>query len=108
MSIDVQQARGSDPVHRQFVGTQIEALVALPEDGALAGGFIDEDVGQLARAVGHLDQPRLHSFARQFLALQSAGGIVANLSHVAAAQSPAVAGNCGRGGLPSGQARRRR
>ena len=55
MPIDVHEARAADPFPGQFFGLQIEPVIALPEDRALAGAFVDDNEGRLARAIRYLD-----------------------------------------------------
>ena len=93
MSIDVHEARAANPFAWQLVGLQIEPVIALPEDRALARALVHDDERQLARAIRHLDQARLDSLARELLALQPARGIIADLAHITAAQSPTLAGD---------------
>jgi len=101
MSVDVHETCGANPIPRQFLSAQIEPVITLPEDSALAGLLIDDDERKLARAINHLDQMCVYSFARELFTLQTACGIVSDFPDIAAAQSPTVAGNSSRGRLPS-------
>src|SRR5205807_2271278 len=91
------------PSLRQLFGPQIEPVVPLPENRAFAGALINNDEGQLACAIRHLDQMRLDALVRKLLALESPCGVAADLPHVAASQSPAPAGHRCRGRLSSGK-----
>ena len=41
----------------------------MPEDGALAGRLVNQDIGGLAGAAGDFDQACFDAFARELLAL---------------------------------------
>src|SRR5690349_12644261 len=107
MSIHMHQPGRADPRLRKFLRPQVEPVVALPENSALPGFLINNDEGHLARAIRHLDQVRLHSFASELLALPTSRGIVADLAHIAGAQAPAVASYRSRRGLSAWKHARR-
>src|SRR5438477_1386066 len=77
----------------------------MTKDGALDCSLIYDDECELARTIRYHDQMGLYAFAGEFIALQPTGGVIADLTNVAATQSPAAAGNGGRGGLSSGKYR---
>ena len=106
MAVEVECAGIEDPVVAEVGWCEGEAVVALPENGALAG-VIDEDEGLLAWAARRGEEMRLHAEAREFGAMQSSGVIVANFADVARAQPPGLAGDHGGGNLAAGEDVRR-
>jgi len=100
--IDVKSAGVEDPIALEFFRAQRQALVALPEDGALAG-FIDEDERLLAGAGRSGEEMRLDADASKLRAMQRGRGVIADLADVARAESPLLAGHDGGGDLAAGQ-----
>ena len=85
------------------VGIDAQAIVAAPEDGALAGGAVDDDVGRLVGAVA----PQLHvveidAGALQAFHLDAAALVVADRADVLGAQAEAGARHHGAGHLAAG------
>src|ERR1019366_4680138 len=47
VAVDVEQTGAGDHVLGDLLGEHLEAIVAPPQDGTLAGGAVDDDVGGL-------------------------------------------------------------
>src|SRR5437016_1054000 len=99
MPINVKQTRLRNPVRMNLRGRKVEARVALPQDGALAGGLLDHDEGLLTFALGNFDEMSFDIFSRELVAVDAASEVVSDLSDVARAKSPAMAGDDGAGDL---------
>src|ERR1039457_6203616 len=67
VSVHEQSARPGNPFSFQILRAQRDFRVALPENGSLAGGFIDQDVRRLAHATGRSDPAGVNSFAYHFV-----------------------------------------
>jgi len=102
MAVQVKRARVDNPIALKFFGAQGEAIVAFPEDRALAG-VINEDESLLARAARGGNEVRFDAAAKKFFAMQRSGTIVTDLADVSSAQSPLLASNDRRGDLPAGE-----
>jgi hypothetical protein len=79
-----------------------EAVVALPEDGALAG-VVNEDESLLAGAAWRGEEMRFDAEARELGAMQRSGKVVTDFADVTRAKSPGLAGDHGGGDLASGE-----
>ena len=102
MPIDVEQARPLDPLPLDLLRPHLERLVPAPKDGPLAGGFVHEDISELAPPAGD-DQPvRFDALALELPLLELAGLVVANAADVARRESPPVAGHQGARYLAAG------
>jgi hypothetical protein len=102
VSIEMESAGFQDPITMQIAGLESEAIVALPEDGALAG-VVDQDEGLLAGATGSGEEIRFDAEVGELGAVEGCGEVVANFSDVAGAQSPGLAGDHGGGDLSAGK-----
>jgi hypothetical protein len=102
VAVEVEGVGLEDPLALKVIRSESETVVALPEDGALAG-VVDKDEGLLAGAAWGGEKMRLYSATREFGAMQGRGGIVANFADVSRAQSPELAGDHGGGDLASGE-----
>ena len=102
VAIEVEGAGFEDPLAAEVAGLKGETVVALPEYGALAG-IVDEDEGLLTGAARRGEEMRFYAEAGEFGAVQGGGGIVANFSDVAGAQSPGLASDHGGGDLAAGE-----
>ena len=104
MAVDVKQAGAGDHVVGNLLGPHREAIVAPPQDGTLAGGTVDDDVGGLvgtAPADHHVievDAGVLEAFE-----LDAAAEVVADRADVLGAQAEAGAGDEGAGHLAAGR-----
>ena len=102
MAIEVEGAGLADPILIEVGGLEGEAVVALPEDGALAG-VVDQDEGLLAGAAGSGEEMGFDAEIGEFGAVQGGGEVVADFADVAGAESPGLAGDHGGGGLSAGE-----
>ena len=100
--IQVKNACAGDPFALEFFGVKSEARVAFPEDGAFAR-VVNENESLLAGAAGGGEEMRLNAETRKFGAVNFGGVIVAQLSDVASAQAPELAGDHSSGDLSAGQ-----
>ena len=71
-----------DPFGENFVRIEIESWIPLPKNRALAGGLFDEDVRELALAVGNLNKMSLDALVRKPFSVRASGNIVAHLPNV--------------------------
>src|SRR5260370_15883941 len=91
-----------DPIALEFLRTERQAVVALPENGAFAA-VIDKDESLLAGRSGRREKMGFDAEAREFRAMQLGGDVVADFADVARAQAPLPAGNHGCGNLAAGK-----
>ena len=77
-------------------------VVALANDGALAGGIDEDDVVQ-ARSAGDGDDLSFGADAREGFFVQAGRIVVAQLADVAGAEAPGLTGNDGGGYLAAGR-----
>src|SRR5579859_924454 len=102
VAVKMKCAGADDPVAQEFLGTQSEAMIAPPEDGALAG-IVDENESLLAGAIGRSEEMRFDPESRKFRGVERGGAVSTDFAHVARAESPLLAGHDGSGGLAAGQ-----
>src|SRR5262249_5809944 len=96
VAVDVKHAPAHDHLLGDLAGTNLEAVVTPPENGALAGRPIDHDVGGLVGAVGaDLDMVEIDAGAPQAFYLDPAALIVADGPDVLGAQAKARTGHHG-------------
>jgi len=102
VAVEVKGAGFADPILIEIGGLEGEAIIALPEDGALAG-VVDEDESLLAGAAWRGEEMRFHAMVGELGAVKGCGEVVANFADVAGAESPGLAGDhCG-GNLAAGE-----
>lgn len=102
VAVEMKRAGVDDPIAVKFFGAERKAMVAAPEDGALAG-VINEDEGLLAGAVGRGEEMRFDAEAGKFGGVERGGAVSANFADVTRAESPLPAGDDGGGGLAAGE-----
>ena len=102
VAVEMERAGFENPFALQIGGLDSEAVVALPEDGTLAG-VVDQDEGLLAGAAGCGEEVCFDAEVGELGAVQSGGKVVANFADVASAQSPGLAGDHGGGDLSAGE-----
>ena len=103
VAVDVEDAGAGDHVLGDLLGVDLEAIVAAPEDGALAGGAIDDDVGGLiGTAAADQDVVEVDAGALEAFDLDAAAEVVADRADVLGAQAEAGAGYEGAGDLAAG------
>ncbi len=102
VAVEVEGAGLEDPVALEITRLEGEAVVALPEYGALAG-VVDEDEGLLAGAARRGEEMRFDAEARELGAVQGGCEVVADFADIAGAESPGLAGDHGGGDLSAGE-----
>ena len=103
VTVDVEQAGAADLIFGDVVGREREAVGALPEYGALAGGLIDDDVGRLISAAGaDVDVFEIDTAALQAIELDAAAFIIADGADVFGTETEFCAGDYGAGDLAAG------
>jgi hypothetical protein len=102
VAVEVECPCVEDPVTAEVACVESEAVVALPEDGALAG-VVDEDERLLAGASWCGEEMRLDAVVGELGAVQGSGEVVADFADIAGAQSPGLAGDHGGGDLAAGK-----
>jgi hypothetical protein len=102
VSVEMDGARVGDPFLVEIVGQEREAIVALPQDGSLAGVF-DEDERLLARAGRGSNDSGFYTGFAEFPGMEGGGIVVAEFADVTRAEAPKLTGDHGRGDLPAGQ-----
>ena len=101
MAVKVKCARVDDPIALQFFRAKGEAVVAPPQDGALAR-IVHKDEGLLTGAIRRGEQMRFNAEAREFRSVQRSRAVPAHLADVARTESPLLAGDDSGGGLAAG------
>jgi hypothetical protein len=99
VTIEEKSTGARDPLAAQLGGVEGEASVAAPENGALAGGPVNKDVGELACAIGDGEEMGFDAGASELGALVFGGRVGADFADVAGAESPGLAGHEGAGHL---------
>ena len=102
VAVEMKCAGVDDPVALKLFGAEREAVVAPPEDGALAG-VVNKNEGLLAGAVGRGEEVRFDAEAGEFGGVERGGAVSADFADVARAESPLLAGGDGGGGLSAGE-----
>src|SRR5262245_47906286 len=103
VSINVKQPGTGNHVLGDLVGTDLEAVVAAPEYGALPRGPIDDDVSGLIRtAAADQNMIEINAGTLQTLELDTPAVVIADRSDVLRPKSQAGAGNHGAGDLSTG------
>jgi hypothetical protein len=102
VAIQMKSAGVDDPIALEFFGTQSQAAVAPPKNGAFARS-INKNERLLAGATGRGDEMRLDAEAGEFRAMEAGSAIFADLADVARAESPLLARYDRRSDLATGQ-----
>ncbi|HKW33079.1 MAG TPA: hypothetical protein VJN92_08740 [Candidatus Acidoferrum sp.] len=102
VAVEMKCPRVDDPVAVELFGAQREAMVAAPQDGALAG-VVDKNERLLAGAIGRGEKMCLDAEARKFRGVQRGSAVSADFADVARAKSPLLAGNDSSGSLSAGE-----
>ena len=103
MSIDVQHTRARNLLRSDVRRVDGQTIRAMPEDGALAGGLIDDDVGALIGATGaDLDVVQIEAGFAQAGHLDAAAFVVADSADVLGPQPELAAGDERAGHLAPG------
>ena len=102
MTVNVKGTGIDDPIAIEFLGTQFQTIIALPEDRAFAK-IVHKNKRLLAVTVRNGKEMRFHAGACKFSAMDGGGMVVADLADVPCAQSPLLASDNGAGDLSSGQ-----
>jgi len=102
VAVEVKGAGFEDPVALEVAGLEGEAVVALPEDGALAS-VVDEDEGLLAGAARRGEEMRFDAEVCELGAVQRSGEVVADFADIAGAEPPRLAGDHSGGDLAAGE-----
>jgi hypothetical protein len=90
VTIHVKSAGIGNPFPPEFVRTEGQAVVALPQDGALAG-IVNQDDCLLAFASLSREQMSFDAESGKFRAMNSGRGVITDLADVARPQSPLLA-----------------
>jgi hypothetical protein len=90
------------PFAAELVRLEDEPVVAAAEDSPLAA-LVDKDERLRARPSGDSDEPRLDARVGEGLTMERGGYVIAELADVASGDTPALAGDYGRGDLASGK-----
>ena len=102
VAVEMKRTRVDDPVAVKLFRAESEAMVAAPEDGALAG-VVNENERLLAGAIGRGEKMRFDAKTREFGGVQRGGAVSADFADVARAETPLLASNDGGGGLAAGE-----
>ena len=85
--VDVQKARASDLLGRQGGRIDAQAIVTMPEHGALARGLVHQNIGALIRAVGpDFDIVQIDAARAQAFELDGAALVIAQRTDIFCAQ----------------------
>ena len=104
VAINVEETGTGDHFGTDLFGFEAQAIGAAPEDGAFAGGLIDDDIGGLVGTIpSDLDIVEVYSGAEEAVPLDAATLVVAHRSDVFYAQAEFSAGDHGAGDLASGR-----
>ena len=103
VSVDMQQPAAGDLLRRDLRWLDAQAIVAAPEDGALARGPVDDDVRRLIGAtLAHLHVFQIDACSLQAFHLDSAALVIAQGPDIFGLQPEAGAGDHGAGHLAAG------
>ena len=103
VAVDMQDARARDHFVGDFLGAHLEAFVPPPQDGTLARGAVDDDVGGLiGTALADQQMIEIDAGAAKAIHLYAAAQVVAHGADVLGAQSQAGTGDKGAGHLAAG------
>ncbi len=106
VTVDVQHSRIGDPLAPQFFGAQRDAIVASPQNGALAG-VLHQNKGLLAGAGGRCDDADFDAGFAECLSVERGSIVVAEFADVTSSESPELAGHHSGGDLAAWQNRGR-
>src|SRR5213082_1447894 len=101
VAVKVKCARVDDPIALQFFRAKGEAVVAPPQDGALAR-IVHKEECLLTVAIRRGEQMRFNAEAREFRSVPRSRAVPAHLADVARTESPLLAGDESGGGLAAG------
>ena len=102
VAVDVQQPRAGNLLVGDLGGVDAQAIAALPQHGALAGGVVDDDIGRLVGAVAaKLHVIQVDPRALQAVPLDAAAIVVADRTDVLGFQAELGAGHQRGGHLPA-------
>ncbi len=102
VAVEVDGAGVGDPFSAQIFRAKGEAVIALPEHGALAG-VLDKDEGLLAGAAGRGEEMAFDAGFAELFAVECGRIVVAELADVAGTQAPGLAGDHGGSDLSPGE-----
>src|ERR1019366_3917577 len=90
VAVDVKQAGAEDHVVGDFLWEHLEGIVAAPQDGTLAGGTVDDDVGGLVgTAAADHDVVEVDAGVLEAFELDAAAEVVADGADVLGAEAEA-------------------
>src|SRR5689334_7549663 len=103
MPVHMQHPAASDLVRGNVGGIDGQTIRAMPEDGALPGGLVDDDIGALIGTAGaDLNVIEIHAGLAEAGHLDAAAFVVADRSDVLGAQAEFSAGGKRAGDLATG------
>lgn len=106
MAVQQEHAPRRYQIEINFIRTDGQSLVAIPQDSALSGGFIDDDERSLALGSFHyFDAARFDAFGSQRLDLKLPKVIRADTAYISRAHSKPRKRNHCRSRLASGRER---